>query len=100
MAIVVEGEQKRDSHVFAIAGWFVFLAAAATGAYFVFFAPATAQPIPGSGGLSTIAPLAQSPVQPQSVENSSALAALHTTIPSPTSTAPASVGRTNPFIAP
>lgn len=100
MAIVVEGEEKKQSHMFAIAGWFVFLAVAAAGAYFVFFAPVVAEPIPASGGLSGIAPLAQSPVQPQNVENSSALTSLHTTIPAPTSTQPAAVGRTNPFIAP
>lgn len=99
MAIVVE-QEKKNSHIFSIAGWLVFLVAAAAAVYYLFFAPAPSVTLPASGGLSTIAPLTQSPVQPQDVENSAALQALHSTVPAPTSTGPVSVGRSNPFIAP
>ncbi len=99
MAIVVE-EEKRQSHIFSIVGWLAFLAVAAAGVYYIFFAAPESVTLPASGGLSVLAPLTQSAVQPQDVENSAALQALHTTIVSPTSTGPTSVGRQNPFLAP
>ena len=99
MAIVVE-EDRKQSHIFAIAGWFVIFIMIAATAYYLFFAPPTVTPATPSGGLGSIAPLASSPVQPQSVEQNAALTALHTTIAAPTSTGPAAVGRSNPFLAP
>lgn len=99
MAIVVE-EEKKNSHVFGIVGWLVFLVALGASAYYVFFAPAPAVTLPLSGGLNSIAPLAQSPVQPQTVEANPVLTSLSTTIAAPTSSGPVAVKRTNPFLAP
>jgi hypothetical protein len=99
MAIVVE-EERTKSHVFAIAGWLVFLIMLAAAGYYLFFASPSTTSVPPSGGLGSIAPLAASPVQPQSVEQNPTLTALHTTIVAPTSTGPAAVGRSNPFLVP
>jgi predicted transcriptional regulator len=99
MAIIIE-EEKKKSHIFTVAGWLAFLAVAAVAVYYIFFSSPQAALLPSSGGLSAIAPLTQSAVQPQSVENSAALQALHTTITAPTSTGPTPKMRPNPFLAP
>ena len=99
MAIIVE-EEKKQSHVFTVAGWLSFLAIAAAAVYYIFFSSSQAALLPSSGGLSAIAPLTQSVVQPQDVENNATLKAFHTTITAPTSTGPASTTRPNPFLAP
>lgn len=100
MAIVVEEEKKNSSHVFAVAGWIVFLILIAVAGYYLFLAPPVAVSGQAAGALSSIAPLAQSPVQPQAVEKSAVLASLHSSAATPTSTGPAPVGRSNPFLAP
>jgi hypothetical protein len=100
MAIIVEEEKKGSRHMFSLVGWVVFLLIAAAAVYYIFFASAPAVVLPSTGSLSAIAPLTQSAVQPQDVENSAALQALHTTVAVPTSTGPASVTRPNPFLAP
>jgi capsule polysaccharide export protein KpsE/RkpR len=100
MAIIVE-EEKKKSHIFSLVGWLTFLVIAAVAVYYIFFAsPQTVTLSSSASGLSAIAPLTQSAVQPQTVENSAALQALKTTIATPTSTGPVSVTRQNPFIAP
>lgn len=99
MAIVVE-EEKKNSHVFGVVGWLVFIVALAAAAYFVFLAPVPEAPLPISGGLNSIAPLASSPIQPQTVESNPVLTSLSTTITAPTSTGPVAVKRSNPFVAP
>lgn len=99
MAIVVE-EEQRKSHMFAVAGWLVFLAIIGTAVYYIFFAPPPESPVQAASGLNAIATLTQSPVQPKTIENSSALSSLHSNIAAPATTTPASVGRPNPFIAP
>lgn len=100
MAIIVEEEKKQRSHVFGLAGWLAFLAVIAAAVYYLFFATPPSVTLTAAGSLSSIATLTQSAVQPQDVENSAALQALHTTVAVPTSTGPAAVSRTNPFIAP
>ena len=100
MAIIVEEEKKTTSHIFSIAGWLAVLVIAAAAVYYIFFAAPQPVTLSSAGGLSVIAPLTQSAIQPQDVEGSSALQALHTTITAPTSTGPVSVKRSNPFLAP
>jgi hypothetical protein len=99
MAIIVE-QEKKNTHIFSLVGWIVFLVVAAASVYYIFFAPAPAVVPSAAGNLSAIAPLTQSKIQPQDVENNATLKALHTTVAVPTSTGPASVTRQNPFIAP
>lgn len=83
-----------------LTGWLVFLVVLAAAIYFMFFAPAPDVTLPAAGGLSAVAPLVQSPVQPQTVEADPVLAGLHTTVPAPTSTGPAALVRPNPFLVP
>jgi hypothetical protein len=99
MAIIVdEGEKK--TNLLGIVGWVVFLAIAAAAIYYIFFAQPQLVVIPASGTLGTIAPIAETAIQPDVVIQSPAFAALTSTVPLPTPQGPASVGRTNPFIAP
>jgi hypothetical protein len=100
MAIIVEEKKQNRASVFNLVGWLALLGVAMVAIYYIFFAAAPTVTIPSLGGLNTIAPLTQSAVQPQTVENSVALQALSTTITAPTSTGPASVTRPNPFLAP
>jgi hypothetical protein len=100
MAIIVEEKQQKNAPIFNLVGWLALLGAATVAIYYIFFAAAPAITLPALGGLNTIAPLTQSAVQPQTLENSAALQALSTTITTPTSTGPASMIRPNPFIAP
>ncbi len=99
MAIVVE-EDRKKSPMLGVAGWLVFVVILAAAAYFMFFAPAPQVTLPLAGGLSAVAPLVQSPVQPQTVEADPVLGSLHSAISAPTSTGPAALNRPNPFLAP
>ena len=99
MAIIVdEGEKK--TNLLGIIGWVVFLVIAAGAIYYIFFAQPPLVAIPSSGALSTIAPIAETAIQPDVVMQSAAFEALTSTVPLPTPQGPVPVGRTNPFIAP
>jgi hypothetical protein len=99
MAIVVE-EGEKKTNILGIMGWLVFLGIAAAAVYYVFFAQPELVTISSSGSLSTIAPITQVSLQPDAVMKDAAFQALKTTISLPTAQGPASVGRTNPFVAP
>jgi hypothetical protein len=99
MAIVVE-EEKKSSPMFAVAGVLVFIVVIGAAAYYLFIAQPTPAIVPSSGGLSAIASLTTSPVQPQDIESSTVLASFHTSVSAPTSTGPIGVGRLDPFVAP
>jgi hypothetical protein len=99
MAIIVEEEQKK-SNLFGIIGWLVFLAIAGAAVYYVFFAQPGLVTIPASGTLGTIAPIAQTSLHPETVVQSPAFQTLKSTITLPSPQGPATVGRTDPFIAP
>ncbi|HEY5220917.1 MAG TPA: hypothetical protein VIJ29_02090 [Candidatus Paceibacterota bacterium] len=99
MAIIVdEGEKK--TNLLGIIGWVVFLAIAAAAIYYIFFAQPQLVVIPATGALGTIAPIAQDAIQPDTVIQSAPFRALTSTVPLPTPQGPASVGRTDPFLAP
>jgi hypothetical protein len=99
MAIIVdEGDKK--TNLLGILGWIVFLAIAAAAIYYIFFAQPQLVVIPASGSLGTIAPIAQSAIQPDTVTQSAPFQVLTATIPLPTPQGPAAVGRTDPFVAP
>lgn len=100
MAIIVEEGGRKNGNIVGIIGWLVFLAAAAAAVYYIFFAQPALVPIPASGTIGTIAPIANVSLQPQSVIGAPAFQALTSTIPLPTPQGPAAVGRTDPFIAP
>lgn len=99
MAIVVEEGEKR-TNLLGIIGWLVFLGIVAAAIYYVFFAQPELVVITSSGNLSTIAPIANTSIHPDSVIKSSAFQSLTSTVPLPTPQGPAAVGRTNPFVAP
>ena len=99
MAIFIE-ENEKKTNIFGIVGWVVFLCIVAAAIYYIFFTQPQLVTIPSSGSLNTIAPIVQSPLQPETVTQSKAFEALTSTIPLPTPQGPASVQRSNPFIAP
>lgn len=99
MAIIVE-EGERKNNLLGIIGWLVFLGIAAAAIYYVFFAQPELVVLPSTGTIGTIAPITQSNIQPDTVTQSAAFTALHSTITLPTPQGPAAVGRPDPFIAP
>ena len=101
MAIIID-EEKKPTHIFAIVAWLGFLIVISVAVYYIFFAVPEAAVLSTSENLSAIAPLANSAVQPQDVISGTAFQAiLHgTTIQPPSSTGPASKGRSNPFLSP
>lgn len=99
MAIVVE-EGEKKTNLFGIIGWLVFLGIAGAAIYYVFFAQPQLVAIPSSGTLGTIAPITQTPVDPNTVLQNPSFQALKSSISLPTPQGPVSVGRPDPFIAP
>jgi hypothetical protein len=99
MAIIVE-ENERKNNIFGIVEWLVFLLIAGIAIYYVFFAQPELVTIPATGNLGEIAPITQIVLHPETVVQGAAFQALTSTIPLPTPSGPATVGRTNPFIAP
>jgi hypothetical protein len=99
MAIIVE-ENERKSNIFGIVGWLVFLIIVGAAVYYVFFAQPELVAIPASGNLGEIAPITQVALHPETVVQGAAFQALTSTIPLPSPSGPASVGRPDPFIAP
>lgn len=99
MAIIVE-EEKNKSNITSLLGWFVILIVVAAAAYYLFFAVPAPTVITPPAGFENIVPITQISFNPQSVVSSSAFTSLVQTIPEPTSTGPAAIGRPDPFIAP
>lgn len=100
MAIVVEEERSRVNIV-SLAGWVVVIGVVAVAAYFLFFAAPQLVAITPPADYQDISPAVGFTLQPQDVLNSAAFQALTPpSFPLPTPQGPASVGRTNPFIAP
>jgi hypothetical protein len=101
MAIIVD-EERKPTHIFAIVAWLGFLIVVSVAVYYIFFAVPQAAVLPTTGGLSTLAPLASTTIQPQDVINSAAFQAIlkGTTIQPPSASGPATKGRQNPFLSP
>ncbi len=99
MAIIVE-EGEKKTNLLGVIGWLVFLGIAGAAIYYVFFAQPELVAIPSTGSLSTIAPITQLSLHPETVIQSPAFAVLKSTVTLPTPQGPAAVGRPNPFIAP
>lgn len=99
MAIIVE-EGEKKMNIFPILGWIVFLGIVIAAAYYVFFAQPELVIIPSTGNLSTIAPITQLALHPDTVTQSPAFTSLHSTVTLPTPQGPVSVGRVDPFVAP
>lgn len=99
MAIIVEEGRKR-TNILGIAGWIVFIGIAAAAVYYIFFTAPELVPIVATGNLSTIAPIADVNLNPQSIVGSAQFQSLQSNIALPTPTSPNGVGRPNPFIAP
>jgi len=99
MAIIVE-EKENKNGLFAIIGWVIFLAIAGAAVYYVFFAKPELITIPASDNIAKIAPIANLALHPETVVQGAAFQSLISSITAPSPQGPASVGRTNPFIAP
>jgi hypothetical protein len=99
MAIIVE-EGKKKNNLLAIAGWVLFLAIVGVSAYYIFFTEPQLVPIAATGTLSTIAPIANIKLDPQTIVSSTQFESLQSDITLPTPEGPTPVGRPNPFIAP
>ena len=100
MAIIVEEGEKKGGNILGIVGWLVFLGVAAAAAYYVFFAQPSLVVIPSNGSLSTIAPITQLALHPETVIQNPAFQALHSSVTLPTPQGPVPVGRTDPFVTP
>ena len=99
MAIIIE-EEKKGSSVFMFLGWIVVFAIIVAAVYYVFFVVPPSTIIQPTGTLQQVSSLPVKNVNPQDVINNQEFQALQPYIAEPTSTGPAAVGRTNPFIAP
>ena len=99
MAIIVDEEEKK-SNLFSVVGWLALFIIVGVAIYYVFFAQPQLVSIPAAGNLNTIAPIAQISLHPDTIVQSPAFQALKSTITVPVPNGPASVGRTNPFLAP
>jgi hypothetical protein len=100
MAIIVEEEKRNTASALSLLGWFVLIVVIAAGAYYLFFAAVEPAIVTPPAGFGDITPISQITVNPQAVVSSTAFSALKQTISEPSPTAPASVGRTDPFLAP
>lgn len=101
MAIIVEEDKQRISRgVPALFGWLIIAAIVAVGAYYLFFAAPPAVVVVPPENFAAITPLASINLNPSSVLNSAGFQALKPYVTEPTSTGPAPVGRTNPFLVP
>ncbi len=100
MAIIIE-EEKSKSGLVRIIGWVVVFIVFIVAIYYIFFVTPQLVIIEPSGSLSTIEPIVENPVNPDSVLKSAAFQALQQpTVPMvPTSTG-GTGSRSNPFIAP
>jgi len=99
MAIIIEEEKKR-SNIFAFLGWFVVIAIIAVAIYYIFFIEPPSATILPTGTLQQVSALPVASINPQDVINSQGFQSLQPYIAEPSSTSPAGLGRSNPFIAP
>ena len=99
MAIIVE-EGRKKTNLLGIAGWIVFLGILGASIYYIFFTNPELVVLPASGTLSTIAPIANIKLDPQSIVGGSQFQSLQSTIALPTPQGPTLVGRADPFIHP
>jgi hypothetical protein len=100
MAIVVEEERNRVN-LGRLLGWVVFLIVVGVAVYYIFFAAPELVTISPPAGVQAIEPITQFTLNPADVLNSATFTSLKPpSFPLPTPTGPATVGRSNPFIAP
>lgn len=101
MAIIIEEQKRAHLNFVQIIGWTAIILILCFAIYYVFFSAPELVTIPAPAGLAEVAPLTQAVLHPEDVLNSAAFQALRpSSIPLPTPTGPAPVGRSNPFIAP
>lgn len=99
MAIIVEEERSRTT-ITPILGWIVTLSIVGFAAYYIFFAVPESVTFSPPTNFQNIEPITQIGVNPNTVLQSPMFQSLKQYIAEPTGTAPAHVGRPNPFIAP
>lgn len=99
MAIIVE-EGRKKTNILGIAGWILFLVIIGAAIYYIFFAAPELVPITATGNLSTIAPIVNVNLDPQTIVGSTQFQSLQSNITLPTPQGPNAVGRPNPFVAP
>ncbi|HVO28538.1 MAG TPA: hypothetical protein VMT81_00965 [Candidatus Paceibacterota bacterium] len=99
MAIVIE-EEKKNSNIAPFIGWFVILGILAVAAYYIFLAPPPAAVVSPPPQLADITALTQIGSSQVNVVSSTQFQSLRQYITEPTSTGPAPIGRTNPFVSP
>lgn len=101
MAIIVEEQKRASLNFIQIIGWTAIILILCLAVYYIFFSTPELVTIPAPAGLAEVAPLTQATLHPEDVLNSPAFQALQaSSIPLPTPTGPAPVGRSDPFIAP
>jgi hypothetical protein len=100
MAIVIEEDKSKSQNSVSFLGLIIIVVILAVAAYFIFFVNPEPTPVTPPAGLDNIDSLSQVQIDPATVANNPSFQALKQYIPEPTSTGPASVGRTDPFIAP
>lgn len=101
MAIIIE-EGKRSNvlwMILRILGWFAILAVIGVAVYYIFFAAPPFFTVTAPAGLQNIQSLSQATLQPNDVLQNPVYQSLKpSSIPAPSPSGPATVGRTNPFV--
>jgi hypothetical protein len=100
MAIVIEEAQKDRTNLWRFLAWFGVFIVIAAAVYYIFFAAPELVVVTPSGNFNAIAPIANISLDPSSVLQNQAFQSLQSTVPPPSPSGPAAVGRSNPFIAP
>ena|ERR1700722_13005911 len=99
MAIIVE-EEKNRSNFASVIGWVVLLGIILVAVYYILFAPPAAVVVTPPVNFASVTAITQLNFNPTSVTSSTSFEALQQYVSEPTSTGPAAVGRTDPFLAP
>jgi hypothetical protein len=101
MAIIVEEENNRGKGSATLLGWIIIVVVVLIGAYEIFFAaPSGSQVVVPPSNFSELTSLSQITLSPQDVVSSSSFQSLKQYVGEPSTSSPAAVGRTNPFVQP
>jgi hypothetical protein len=99
MAIIVDEDKKKTDFATPF-GWLVIIVIILAAAYYILIAPPEAAVFTPPSGFQDITQIVQISFDPSTVTNSAEYQALKQYVAEPSSTGPAAVGRSNPFIAP
>jgi hypothetical protein len=97
MAIIVE-EEKNRSNLASMLGWVIIAVIVIIAAYYLFIAQPETGPVTPPSSFNSIVSINQINFDPTTIVQSPEFQALKQYVSEPTSTGPATVGRTNPFL--